>query len=446
MKDKYLISNILLISIGVVTFFYLFISCKNNYPWLSAGEGFGALLLLVPITGFSGISCIARVFIILFFNNKPRPIFNITHITLAIIWLILLQGLSVSMENEWNRKPAGRLLSKNTGLGKVYPDTKWVKSDQKIFYISTNKKFYEGALCSIDANGNNLTKIIDNCKEVGFLPNKKDIFTFCDNTLYLLKNEVKDKEPIYTFGYYYEEYPGGAQKQCTASGRIEWSPSSDKFIFPEHDYDTNADGTINWHDNESIYIFDLLTRKTERVNFDRDVRGFDSYLWDKSGDMLYVQCSKYLPHHTVKFYIYSYNLNTKEIQVVNEEDYDTGRKMKIEDYINKARLFFNVDKYPSMFLDSIVDSENKVKVFIGSDKKSLYIQRGEMPPKKIFEDAYGSNMHSFYWLPRGRYIICSAGRGYICILDTEEEKIGILSKGDSPIWYGMYLGQEDEPI
>ncbi len=431
---------------GLLIFAYLILSLKYHYAWGAFAGGFGGSLILFPITVVLGIICILFQFILpqIVKSNKILNILTVGLVVISLGWLILLQGLSLSIENEWHGKPKGVLLDSKTKLGELLPDTKWVESGHDIYYISTDKKFYPGALCSINVNGANRKKIIENCRYFGFLPNGSDMFVFSGNALYLLRGSDGIEEKILTFGAYED-----MGRKVSAVSFILWSPDGNKFYFAERDKDTNGDGKISWHDRPTLYLFKVSSQAKEKIDFD-DFAHIELCKWNKSGSMLYISYTKVFSENDVRRYLCSYDLDSKKMNVLVERNFDQTLIMK--DYIGDDELF-DLSLQGTGNASSVSHSiEIKPKNGIGLKTErygsSLYIQRESQPPKKIFEYigslgydvGYRPAVYNFLWLPGDRYILCSI-KNSICVLDTKSERIGILTQGYTASWFNMQASQ-----
>jgi len=452
MKIKQLTLNIILFFLGAFTLFYLYLGNKNQYAWTYFAEGFGALFIIFPLTIISGVSCLIHSLVGIFRKGDKVERKSMIHIGLAVAWLIFLHSYAMYFEFQWRKNPEGVILDQKTKLGEILPDTKWVELNQRIFFTSTETKDYPRILCSIDTNGNNYKKIMDNVQSFGWIPNSQDMFVYSDGVLYRIQESGEIKEKIYSFGYYregaytltgYKE--GGGDKLFTSANSLRWSPDGSKFLFAERDKDTDGNGYIEWRDNPSVYIFDIKTKNIERVNLQEGLRSNDISTWDKNGNIVYIQCWKAISPNDVGYYILSYNLKSKEIKELVESK---EREPLISKYFKEENLFSCPPVYYKKC--SIQDRNNRSKikendssnkevaVFTGQDRDgySIYIKKGDQLPKKIFEEKNKAQNYGFCWLPGERYVIFTIRRD-MCILDTKTERIGILTKGVGPVWREM---------
>jgi len=388
----------------------------NNGSWIFA------------ICSLTLCSAIASL-LLLFSTDKVKRTLIYSNLTLTAALFFTISNL-LGLVFSFDGKPVGVVLDQATGVGRLLPDTKWVDLSQKIFYSDWNSSTDKIALYAIDVNGANLTKISDTFSQLGWIPTSEDMFVISDGTLYLSNSSGTTKEKIYSGVNY-----------------VEWSPVGDKFYFVTRDEDTNGDGHINWHDSEHVYIFDRKAQTKQRVGFDRNGR-FPKMHWNKSGDVLYITYSKALSPNDVWYILCSYHLATKDIQRIGEEKSLEGKhSIRIEDYIEKESLFYNMRIYRAwketpLRMGSPPKNTNRgnglIKFFTDPQQSSLYIQRNGQPRRKLFEYKFKASqgfpvVGDLYWLPGNRYVILNL-RAYLCVLDTETERIGILTKGRSPIW------------
>lgn len=445
MKIKNALLSVFLFAIGVFTLYYFFLSLKNNYNWTISCQGFGGIILF-PITILIGLICIIYSFVPK--KGKDETIVAVAAIILAIVWLIFLQNISLQMQDDQTGKPRGVLLDRKTRLGEMLPDTKWAELKQRIFYISTDEKFYKGALCSINCDGSERKKIFDDCERFGWMPNSEDMFVISGkNILYRLKKSGEIKEEIYKFSRYYWER-GNIKNYVFPQGGMEWSPQGDRFIFSDRDKDTNGDRLIDWHDDPGLFIFDIATKTKNKIEYGETGKYASKYLWGSSGDRIYSISQNLAPDH-MTYDVYEFNLRTNAWQKVKK--FVTTINKSSEDCANEEKLFFIPKQGSGIRFEEEgfstgkeIEPRNNIKLSIGGYKASLFIQKNGQLPKKIFEyigtttfeNSPRGGIFDFLWLPGDRYVIfCS--KTSICILDTKTERIGILTKGSNPAWHGM---------
>ncbi len=359
-------------------------------------------------------------FILLFTKNKLEKAMLYSNLGFAAAFLFLF---SVSLMLVFGDvKPEGIILNKTSKLGQVLPDTKWVNSSQQIFYNDLDQYF--SSLYAIRVSGAEPRKIIDRFSGLGWIPSSNNLYVNGDKDLYQL-NPEGSLEKICPVGQYF---------------RVEWSPKGDKFVSVETIEDTNRDGIIGWGDENRIFLFNRTAQVKEEIDFDKEAQYFGSIRWDKSGDLVYLTHKKVLSPNDARYILSSYNVNTKEMrQIAETKSLEGKREIIMEDYVSKENLFYPDQiyllsaGYSAWKLDAYPDNKN-IKFLIGRGH-ILYIQKGHEPPHKIFESKYKKSdvvIHDLYWLD-DRFIILNLS-AYLCILDTETEKIGILTRGNSPVW------------